>query len=61
LQEAILRLAALVADFDLIQELDLNPVLALEEGRGYRAVDARILLAPPPNSTQLSDTGTRPA
>jgi acetyltransferase len=61
LQEAILRLAALVADFDVIQELDLNPVLALEEGRGYRAVDARILLAPPPNSTQLGDIGTRPA
>ncbi|HWM50541.1 MAG TPA: acetate--CoA ligase family protein, partial [Thermoplasmata archaeon] len=47
LQDAILRLAALVADFDVIQEMDLNPVLALEEGRGYRAVDARILLAPP--------------
>jgi acyl-CoA synthetase (NDP forming) len=61
LQEAILRLAALVADSDLIQEMDLNPVLALEEGRGYRAVDARILLAPPPNSTPLGDTRTHPA
>jgi acetyltransferase len=61
LQDAILRLAALVADFDVIQEMDLNPVLALEEGRGYRAVDARILLAPPPNPTQMGDTGTRAA
>jgi acetyltransferase len=61
LQEAILRLAALVADFDVIQEMDLNPVVALEEGRGYRAVDARILLAPPPNPTQVGDTGTRAA
>src|SRR5712692_2184006 len=61
LQDAILRLAALVADFDVIQEMDLNPVLALEEGRGYRAVDARILLAPPSNPTQMGDTGTRAA
>ena len=61
LQDAILRLAALVADFDVIQEMDLNPVLTLEEGRGYRAVDARILLAPPPNPTQAGDTGTRAA
>ena len=44
LQEAILRLAALVADNDPIQELDLNPVIALEQGRGYRVVDARIVL-----------------
>lgn len=58
LQDAILRLAALVVDFDVLQEMDLNPVLALEEGRGYKAVDARILLAPPPNPTQTSDTGT---
>lgn len=29
LQEAILRLAQLVSDFDAIQELDLNPFLCL--------------------------------
>jgi len=46
LQEAILRLAQLVSDFDAIQEMDLNPVLALPEGEGYRAVDARVVLAP---------------
>jgi acetyltransferase len=44
LQDAILRLAALVSDFDSIQEMDLNPVLALEQGRGYRVVDARVML-----------------
>src|SRR5436189_283283 len=47
LQDAILRLGALVSDFDSIQEMDLNPVLVLEEGRGYCAVDARIILAQP--------------
>ena len=35
-----------MSDFDAIQEMDLNPVMALEEGAGYRAVDARIILAP---------------
>jgi acetate---CoA ligase (ADP-forming) len=45
LQEAILRLAQLVSDFPSVEGLDLNPVLALPRGQGYRAVDARILLA----------------
>jgi len=48
LQDAILRLGALVSDFDSIQEMDLNPVLVLEEGHGYRAVDARIILVDRP-------------
>jgi acetate---CoA ligase (ADP-forming) len=45
LQDAILRVAQLVSDFPSIEGLDLNPVLALPRGEGYRAVDARILLA----------------
>src|SRR5437870_8824526 len=47
LQEALLRLAQLVSDSDQVQEIDLNPVVVLPEGKGYRAVDARIVLAPP--------------
>ncbi|MFA5897437.1 MAG: acetate--CoA ligase family protein [Thermoplasmata archaeon] len=47
LAEAILRFAQLVLDFDQIQEIDLNPIIALEQGKGYRAVDARIILTPP--------------
>ncbi len=46
-RDAILRLAQLVSDSDLIQEIDLNPVMVLPVGKGYRAVDARIALAPP--------------
>jgi acetate---CoA ligase (ADP-forming) len=46
LQEAILRLAQLISDFPSIEALDLNPVLALPQAKGYRAVDARILLVP---------------
>ena len=49
LQEALLRLAQLVSDSDRIQEIDLNPVIVLPEGKGYRAVDARIVLAPAPS------------
>ncbi len=45
LAEAILRFAQLVLDFDQIQEIDLNPIEALEQGKGYRAVDARIILS----------------
>jgi len=47
LQDALLRLAQLVSDSDQVQEIDLNPLLVLLEGKGYRAVDARIVLAPP--------------
>src|SRR5437773_916122 len=46
LQEAILRLAGLVSDHDSIQEMDLNPVIALEHGRGYRVAYARSGLTP---------------
>ena len=46
LAEAILRFAQLVLDFDQIEEIDLNPIESLEEGKGYRAVDARVILAP---------------
>ncbi len=47
LAEAILRFAQLVLDFDQIQEIDLNPIESLEVGKGYRAVDARVILTPP--------------
>ena len=48
LAEAILRFAQLVLDFDQIEEIDLNPIESLEEGKGYRAVDARVILSPAP-------------
>ncbi len=52
LVDAILRIAQLVMDFDDIQEMDLNPVIALEIGKGYRAVDARIVLAAAKSTTR---------
>ncbi len=47
LAEAILRVDRLVADFPEIRELDLNPLLALPEGRGVVALDARIRVGTP--------------
>lgn len=44
LEEAILRLAKLVTDFPEIVELDINPLLVLEEGNGVKVLDARIVI-----------------
>ena len=42
--DAILRLAALGMDFgDRIAELDVNPLVVFDEGRGARAADALIV------------------
>lgn len=45
LEEALLRLSRLVESVEEITEIDLNPVFALEPGKGYRIVDARIRVA----------------
>ena len=42
LSECIQRLSQLVSDFKEIKELDMNPVLVFEKGRGCKAVDVRI-------------------
>jgi 4-hydroxybutyryl-CoA synthetase (ADP-forming) len=43
-EEALLRLSQLVLDFEAIKEVDLNPLIVLEKGKGYKVVDARIVL-----------------
>lgn len=45
LSECIEKISQLVTDFEEIQELDLNPVLVFEKGKGYKVVDVRIVLA----------------
>jgi acetyl coenzyme A synthetase (ADP forming)-like protein len=42
--ECLKRLSQLVVDFEDIQELDINPLLVYERGRGCRIVDARIVI-----------------
>jgi acetyl coenzyme A synthetase (ADP forming)-like protein len=42
LEEIMLRLSELVEDLPEVDELDLNPVMVLEEGKGAVVVDARV-------------------
>jgi len=46
IETSIGTLAQLVLEVEGIEEIDLNPIFALEAGHGYRAVDARVLLTP---------------
>jgi acyl-CoA synthetase (NDP forming) len=42
LVEILRRLSQLASDFPEISEMDLNPVFALEEGKGAVVADARL-------------------
>ncbi len=46
LAEYLQRLSQMVEDFHDIKEVDINPFLVFERGRGCKVVDARILLTP---------------
>jgi acetyltransferase len=43
--DALLRISQLVTDFPEILELDINPLMVFEEGRGAMAIDMRLVLA----------------
>jgi 4-hydroxybutyrate---CoA ligase (ADP-forming) len=45
LAECIQRISQLVTDFPQIKELDLNPIIVFEEGKGCKVVDVRIGLS----------------
>ncbi|MGQ9676018.1 MAG: acetate--CoA ligase alpha subunit [Chloroflexota bacterium] len=42
--DALLRLSQLVVDFPEISELDINPLMVMEQGHGAIAVDGRMIL-----------------
>jgi acetyl coenzyme A synthetase (ADP forming)-like protein len=42
--DCLKRLSQLVVEFDDIRELDINPLLVYEKGRGCKIVDARIII-----------------
>ncbi|MFQ6053734.1 MAG: acetate--CoA ligase family protein, partial [Candidatus Bathyarchaeia archaeon] len=44
LRETILRVGQLVWDFPQIVEMDINPVIVYEEGRGCIALDVKMTL-----------------
>lgn len=43
--DALLRVSQLVTDFPEIVELDINPLMVFDEGRGAIAIDMRLVLA----------------
>lgn len=45
LSECLQKISQLVTDFDEIKELDLNPALVFEKGKGCKVVDVRIGLS----------------
>jgi succinyl-CoA synthetase beta subunit len=42
LEDAIMRLSQFIADFDFIEELDINPFFVSERPEDCKAADARI-------------------
>lgn len=44
--DCLLRLSLLAVDFPIIKELDINPLIVLDENKGTFVADARILLQP---------------
>ena len=42
----VLRISALIEDIPEIQEMDLNPIMAMENGQGCYVADARISVMP---------------
>lgn len=56
IEQCIERLGQLVLDFPQIAELDVNPVIVLEAGRGAVAADARIGLAPASAATRAGQS-----
>jgi acyl-CoA synthetase (NDP forming) len=44
IKECLQRLSQLVIDFKEIDELDMNPLLVYEQGKGALVLDARFLL-----------------
>src|SRR5574338_1308257 len=45
LSELVQRLSALITDFPEIKELDMNPVLVMQQGKGCKVLDVRIGLS----------------
>jgi len=50
LKDVLLRFTALVEDFPEIDQMEINPLVVFEQGKGSMAVDARIMLKCLPSS-----------
>jgi len=45
LADTLLKVSQLVTDFPEIVEMDINPLIVFEEGKGIMGIDMRIVLA----------------
>ncbi len=43
--ESLQRMSQLIMDFSEIQEIDINPLLVFEQGKGSKVVDARMVIS----------------
>jgi acyl-CoA synthetase (NDP forming) len=48
LEENLERLSQMACELQEINELDINPLVVFEDGKGCKALDARILIKPAP-------------
>lgn len=55
----LLRLSQLVTDFPEIQELDLNPIKVLEDGKGIVVMDAKVIIGEEKESLALKEKERR--
>ena len=46
--DTLLKVSQLVIDFPDIVEMDINPLIVFEEGKGAMGIDMRLVLAPGP-------------
>jgi acyl-CoA synthetase (NDP forming) len=50
LADTLLKVSQLVTQFPEIVEMDINPLIVFEKGKGVMSVDARLVLASQPQS-----------
>jgi acyl-CoA synthetase (NDP forming) len=46
--ELLVRLSQLLADYPMIQEIDINPVMVFQNAGGAQALDARVIVQKEP-------------
>jgi acetyltransferase len=44
-EELLVRLSQLLMDFPIIQEIDINPIMVFDRGKGAQALDVRVVLS----------------
>jgi acyl-CoA synthetase (NDP forming) len=44
-EDLLVRLSQLLMDFPMIKEVDINPIMVFDRGKGAQALDARVVLS----------------